>query len=400
MKSPLSLFSGPGLPTLALATLLASLGVSSSTVTLPILAEDFTAPLSQVQWVILAYLIAITILITVAGWLGDHYGKRPVLITGLALYAIAAGICAAAPWLSLLILARALQGMGGAILMALPMAMLRDMIPANGIGRAMGVMGTMSAIGTALGPALGGVLIEMAGWRAIFAVLAGAGFLGLAAIHFSPAGKPATRAKSPPVFLHMIHLKAGMGTGLLINLTVASVMMGTLVIGPFYLGHALGLTPALVGMVMSVGPVTSALSGVPAGRLTDRFGAYPMVRAGLAQMLVGLVCLAILPRVFGVAGYVMALILLTPGYQIFLAANNTAMTGAAPADQQGTVSGLLGLSRNLGLLAGTALFSTGFAALTGPQQTAAGMAFTIAFLSATGLIAIALFCARPADDAP
>jgi MFS family permease len=158
------------------------------------------------------------------------------------------------------------------------------------------------------------------------------------------------------------------GASLATNLLVSAVMMATLVVGPFFLSFGLGLDAALVGLVMAVGPVTSALAGIPAGRATDRFGTRRVLAAGLIEMTVGLICLAFLPRFFGVAGYVAALILLTPGFQLFLAANNTAVMASAGEKQRGMVSGLLGLSRNLGFMTGASMMTTFFAISVGTED--------------------------------
>ena len=94
------------------------------------------------------------------------------------------------------------------------------------------------------------------------------------------------------------------------------------------------------------------LSGFPAGRVVDRFGAPVMVIVGLMAMATGSIALSVLPAFFGLAGYVAAIAILTPGYQLFQAANNTVVMLDVPSDQRGVMSGLLSLSRNLGLITG------------------------------------------------
>lgn len=153
--------------TLALAMLLASLGTSIANVALPTLAEVFSAPFAQVQAVVVAYLAALTVSVVIAGRLGDNYGLKPMLALGLSVFALASLLCAVAPNLWLLIGARTLQGTGAAFLMTLPMALMRQTASETHMGRAMGLLGTVSALGTALGPSLGGLLIP-AGWRGIF----------------------------------------------------------------------------------------------------------------------------------------------------------------------------------------------------------------------------------------
>ena len=147
------------LASLSLSMLLSSLGTSIANVGLPTLAEAFTASFQAIQWVVLAYLLAITTVIVSVGRLGDMVGRRRLLLAGIVLFTGASWLCGISPSLSMLIAARAAQGLGAAIMMALSMALLGETVPRERTGSAMGLLGTMSAIGTALGPSLGGLLI-------------------------------------------------------------------------------------------------------------------------------------------------------------------------------------------------------------------------------------------------
>src|SRR3954447_5874850 len=158
------------LASLSLSMLLSSLGTSIANVGLPTLAQAFNASFQEVQWIVLAYLLAITTLIVSVGRLGDITGRRRLLLAGLVLFTAASVLCGMAPTLWLLIAARAAQGLGAAIMMALTMAFVGQTVPKAKTGSAMGLLGTMSAIGTALGPSLGGVLIAGLGWRPIFLI--------------------------------------------------------------------------------------------------------------------------------------------------------------------------------------------------------------------------------------
>lgn len=433
---------------LALSMLLASLGVSIANVALPELARTFASPFADLQWVVLAYLLGVTTMVVIAGRLGDRFGHRRVLLAGLALFTAASILCGSAPTLGLLIAARAIQGMGGAMLMALTVTLVRETVAPGRLGTAMGLLGTMSAIGTALGPSLGGLLLAGPGWRALFLVMAPA---GLAALVLAARTLPASTAKAgargfdiagmlllaialgtyalsmtaggnglprilllagaalagllfllverraafplvPPGAMRECGLAAALG----VNVIVAAVMMATLVVGPFHLSRALGLDAIAVGLVMSVGPAISILGGVPAGRLVDRFGAGRISIAGLLLLTAGALALALVPLAAGIAGYVAAIILLTPGYQLFQAANNTAVMADVPADRRGVVSGLLALSRNLGLVTGASVMGALFAWASGaadvataaPDAVAHGLHVT--FGVAAALLAVSL----------
>ncbi len=185
------------LASLSLAILLSSLGTSIANVALPTLAQAFDASFQHVQWIVLAYLLAITTLIVSVGRLGDIVGRRRLLLAGLLLFTVASVLCGIAPTLWLLIAARAAQGLGAAVMMALGMALVGETVPKARTGRAMGLLGTMSAVGTALGPTLGGVLIAAFGWRAIFLVNVPLTIIAVLLAHrYLPAGRRAAEIRS------------------------------------------------------------------------------------------------------------------------------------------------------------------------------------------------------------
>ncbi|MER8602580.1 MFS transporter [Mesorhizobium sp. M1233] len=117
------------LASLSLSTLLSSLATSIASVGLPSLMQAFDASFQLVQWVVLAYLLAITTLIVSVGRLADIFGRRPLLLGGIALFTFASVLCGLAPTLWLLIAARAAQGLGAAIMMALTLAFVADTVP-------------------------------------------------------------------------------------------------------------------------------------------------------------------------------------------------------------------------------------------------------------------------------
>ncbi|MEI7124599.1 MFS transporter [Pectobacterium versatile] len=386
----------PGITlTLALAILSASLGTSIANIALPTLTAVFSAPFAQVQAVVIAYLAAMALSVVIAGRLGDRYGLKPVFIAGLGLFAIASLLCAIAPQLWQLIAARALQGIGAAFLMTLGMALLRQTAGEKHVGRAMGIVGTVSALGTALGPSVGGFLLAIAGWRSLFWIQ-----IPLVTIVLFMAFTllPATPLKEKASLSGGLSLR---NTTLLPNLTinaaVTAVIMTTLIVGPYYLGLGLGLKETLVGLVMAIGPAVATFSGIPSGRLVDTWGFRRALTAGLSLVVTGTFMLAILPNLLGVTGYILAIIVLTPGYQLFQAANNTATLAEVPGNQRGTVSGLLNLSRNIGLIAGASIMGQVFALGVGtedfthaaPASLANGMQLTFFLAGAMVLVAIA-----------
>lgn len=391
---------------LSLSTALAMFGSSAGAVALPTLGAAFAIPPAQAQWVVLAYLLAVTVVIVGAGRLGDMLGRRRLLAAGLALYALGALLCAAAPSIWLLAAARAVQGAGAATMLAHAMALAGDAVPKAQLGRAMGLLGTMSAVGTACGPLCGGLLIAWADWRAIFLVsgLAAAATLLLARrvlpaeIATAKTGTAKTgtakRDGGAPLLDLTLFRQPGLRAALIASLLVATVMMATLVVGPYYLSHDLALDPAAVGLMIGAGPLVSAIAATPAGRAVDRFGAAAMTAVGLAVALAGALGLAAAPLLPGVFSYLAALAVLTGGYSLFQTANNAAVMRDVAAERRGVVAGLLNLSRNLGLITGASAMGALYA----------GFGMSAAFLAAAGLIAAALGVVlaggRAAETAP
>ncbi len=441
------------LASLSLSMLLSSLGTSIANVSLPTLAQAFSASFQEVQWVVLAYLLAITTLIVSVGRLGDVIGRRRLMLTGIAIFTLASVLCGLAPTLWLLIAARALQGMGAAIMMVITMAMVGAAVPKAKTGSAMGLLGTMSAVGTALGPTLGGVLIAGFGWPAIFLINLPLGILTfLLAYNYLPHDRSElksrlirfdamgtvmlilclaaytlamtvgrgsfssinlilllacivgaglflfveSRAASPLIQLTMFR-NPTLTAGFAMSILVTTVVMATLVVGPFYLVGALALDSARVGLVMSVGPVVAALAGAPAGRLVDRYGAFRVSIAGLFGMLIGAATLPLLPTALGILGYITPLVVVTAGYALFQAANNTAVMTGSTAANRGVISGLLNLSRNLGLITGASVMGAVFAfgadtsniLNASPVSVVAGMRITFAIAAILIFVALA-----------
>lgn len=355
--------SGP-LYALAFSMLISSMGSSIANVGLPTLAVAFDASFSQIQWVVLAYLLAVTASVLAMGWLGDRFGRQRLLGYGVLLFSVASLGCGLATHIGWLIAARILQGLGGAMMMANTLALAIQVLPAERTGRAMGLLGTVSAIGTALGPALGGLLIAGFGWQALFVINLPLGLIAWGMVQHLLPSSGAPDAAMPRGSLLSLLRQAALVRGLLLSMAVAMVMMTTFVVGPFYLSHGLQLSPRQTGLVMAVGPLVAALSGVPAGRLVDRLGAQSTTLIGLVAVAGGCLLLALLPPGAGIAGYVAGLMLLTAGYALFQAANNTALLKGADPARRGLVSGLMNLGRNLGFIAGAALMAAVYAAAT------------------------------------
>ena len=390
-------------------------------------------------------------------------GRRRLLLAGIVVFTAASVLCGVAPTLWPLIAARAAQGVGAAIMLALTMAFVGETVPKAKTGSAMGLLGTMSAIGTALGPSLGGILIAVFGWRAIFLVNVPLGILTFVlAYRALPADRPnpsaerpgfdglgtlllaltlaayalamtvgrgrfgalnvilllaaavgagffvltQARATSPLLRLAMFRDRA-LSAGLATSALVSTVLMATLVVGPFYLSGALGLDAVRVGIVMSAGPLVAALTGVPAGRIVDRLGAQRMTIVGLVGIAVGSFTLSVMPATFGIPGYIAPIVVITASYALFQTANNTTVMADIQPEQRGVISGVLNLSRNLGLVTGASVMGAVFAlasasidiSMAQPEAVATGMRVTLAVAAVLIVFALGIAIASRAFPA-
>jgi MFS family permease len=229
------------------AMLLSSLATSIANVGLPALAQAFDASFQDVQWVVIAYLLTVTTLVATAGWLGDIVGRRRLLLAGIVLFTAASFLCGIASTLWLLIAARAAQGLGAAVMMALAMAFVGETVPKERTGSAMGLLGTMSAVGTALGPSLGGALIVAFGWRPIFLVNVPLGLLTLLLVYrYLPADR---RPQKPDLAAF-----DAVGTALLALTLAAYALAMTIGRGSFGTLNGGLLLAAVIGLALFVAP--------------------------------------------------------------------------------------------------------------------------------------------------
>ncbi|MCX7444741.1 MFS transporter [Corynebacterium sp. P7003] len=427
----------------------AQVGVSAVPVVLPAVAAWSDGGPGTARWIVTAFLLGMTAVGPVVGYLGDLLGRDRVLLGAAVLFTATAALCALAPSPGVLIAARAIQGAAGAALAVLLVAAVRDLLTVRRSGSGLGLLGSATAAGTAAGPVLAGVLVDAIGWRAVFWMLAclslstavllratrggtggthpvgrprrrpdiaGAVLLMVAVLAYAAAcggagGSPARAvgllavAVTALVVLHRIESRAPrpLLPGWLLGsptvrravahmVVVGAVMMSTLVIGPFHLSAAHGLAPRDIGLIMALGPLTSVVAGVVTGRFVTGDTAPGLTVLGLAWMGVAVTVLAVGEPWLGVPGYVAGTVLLAPGYQLFMAANNMTVLESVPGNRRGTAAGILGLARNIGLVTGSAALGSVFLRVAG--ATDSGTAFTVTYgaVSAVLLVTV-LACA-------
>ncbi|MBV8992580.1 MAG: MFS transporter [Pseudonocardiales bacterium] len=402
----------PWAPWLAVGTVcvgafMGQLDASIVTLALPTLRREFDATLAATEWVALSYLLVLAAAVTPIGRLADMVGRKLLYVGGFGVFVLGSALCAVAPDLGWLDAARVLQALGAAMLQANSVAIIVHAVPSDRIGRAIGIQGAAQAVGLAAGPAVGGALIALGGWRLIFLVNLPAGVAGMvlgwfllprsrglvsgvrfdlwgaALVALTVAGlmlaitygrrlggdSPAMlglsaavvlcgvalvawerHAAAPlldPALLRRRAFTAGVGSGLLSY----AVMFGVLFVVPFQLEVHRRESAALAGLQLSVLPVALGLVAPWAGRLADRVGARAVTLGGMLVTGAGLALLALVR-----AGDLFAvdLALVGAGLGAFTPANNAAIMSAAPRSGSGVAGGILNMTRSVGTSLGVA----------------------------------------------
>lgn len=396
-----------------LATAMSNLDQSIVGVALPTLRHVFDAEIALVQWIILAYQFAIVATLLIAGRLADRLGARRVFLAGLALFTLASGLCGLALSTWQLVAFRGLQGVGAAMLLATGQVLLTDAYPVGRRGTAMGHMHMAVAVGLTTGPSLGGLLIAVASWRAIFLVNVP---IGLFALWFAVGRLPrvADRPAAGPRLDRSLVDLVDMGpllAGLLTTFLVFVALAANMFLIPFALQPLMELSPAQAGLVMIAVPLTILVVAPLSGRLTDRIGPRWPASVGIGLVAVAILLMAQLRSGSAVSSAVLILVLYGAGAGFFQAPNNAAVMTAAPRGARGLVSGALALARSLGQIGGVALASTiwslrqeVYAARAGDMDPLAGAlrdSFLVLAVVALAAVVVSLLrgavCAQPPE---
>ncbi len=306
------------------------------------LRAEYGATLNDAQWIISIYVLSLGISTPLAGFLSDRFGMKRVYLTGISIFIIGSFLCGIAPNLTFLIGARALQGFGGGIALPLGSAILLRTFPADEQGFALGVFGIALLVAPALGPILGGYLVDQNMWRAIFFINPPIGILGVfLGSRFLPAflsdRKPhldilglitevvgfgsvlyaasiaATQGWNSPGVLTWFSIgAAGLAAFAIVELFIAKeplldlrlfkkrVFLNANLIGyvsvialfgaeflmPVYLQALRGMTALETGLILLPMAVTGGIATIIAGRLYDRLGPRPLVTFGFSILII------------------------------------------------------------------------------------------------------------------
>jgi len=431
--------------TVCVGAFMGQLDASIVALALPTLQRHFDAPLGAVTWVGLSYLLVLVASVTAMGRLSDMVGRKLLYTYGFAVFIIGSALCGLAPSLLALDGFRVIQAVGAAMLQANSVAIIALAVPRRSLGRAIGVQGAAQAVGLALGPAVGGVLLAAGGWRLLFFINVPFGLVGLVAgllliprsrelaervrfdwqglLLFVPAivavlgaislgnhlgwtspvivGAAALgillavafvvreRRTPAPMLDTRLFQNAAFSSGIASGLLSYLVMFGVLLVVPFFLERTLGASSGRTGLELAVMPVALGVVAPFAGRLADRVGARPLTVAGMLLVSVTLATLAVGPP--GQGKLVAVLALTGVGLGLFTPSNNAAIMAAAPRRESGVASGVLNMTRGMGTALGLALTGMVYGLAASPGT---GLSISMAFLAAVATVAVLLAALR------
>jgi EmrB/QacA subfamily drug resistance transporter len=403
------------------ATFMSALDSSVVNVAYPTLTVALHATVAAISWVGIAFLLTRATLLTVFGRLSDMVGHKRIYMAGFFVFMLGSALSGLAWSVGSLIVFRCLQAVGAAMLTANSLAIVALEYPRSRMGAAIGMFETAVSVALGVGPVLGGLLIQAVGWRSIFYVnvpVAAAALLlarrilppmpgasrgevfdwagaatfaaGMVAVlvgvDLAPGdgwGSPAVlaplalglgclgvfgaierRARHPMTDLTLFGNRTFTAANLAKILAYASTFVVSFAL-PFYLEDLLGYPPAHVGLALLPLPVGMGLGSLLGGPLSDRIGSRVLAPAGLVLAAAGALAFA---RVQPAAGYgplLPAMALLEFGAGLFVSPNDSLIMRSAPEARAGQASGILALTRSVGMILGIAFGATVLQAFVG-----------------------------------
>ncbi len=390
---------------------------------LPAISQTFHVGISgQIEWIIIGYLVIIAATLLTFGRLADMFGRKPIFMAGLIIFIIGSALSGMAPTLLLLIIARLFQGLGGALIFSVNIAMITSTFPVNERGLALGLNTVVVSLGVSAGPTIGGIITQYLTWRWIFYVNVPIGIaVLLTAFHFyredhpqtqhlqrfDPLGAVLLAASLALITLGLSFgeewgwfsagLLSSMGLGLLMlaltiyveghskhpildlhlikdhtfafsNISFMLCMMALFAPGflmPFYFEQLRGFSTIRTGLMLTPLPLMMAIVAPLSGSIADRVGSRWLSPIGMIIICVGLFLLGQINAQSTMPDIIWRLALIGIGQGVFQSPNTRTIMGAAPHEKQGEASGLLATGRVIGQSLSVALAGTFFAAFGG-----------------------------------
>lgn len=391
-------------------TFMSTLDASIVTVAMPTLTAAFRTTVIVSQWFVLSYTFAVTILLLTFGKLGDLLGRRRLYVCGIVVFTAGSVACGLSVSSLMLILSRALQGVGSAMVMSCGPAIVTDAFGSEERGKSLGLIGTAVALGLLAGPMVGGLIIQYTSWRWMFFInipigvaltyallvrvqgfddrrdgrldVCGAVLMALALAlllsaatfgsrfgwasaitiaMFVGAGAltalfvAAQRAVQTPILDMRLFREREFAIGAVAGWANYAATIPVAVFIPFYLESVLGYPPRTTGLMLAFGPATLAFVAPIVGSLSDRIGSRFLTSTGLLVAGAGLLTLRMLGTEASVWDVIWRLVLVSLGSAIFVSPNSSSVMGSVPREDLGVAGGVVALVRNLGMVLGVAM---------------------------------------------
>ncbi|MGL4408176.1 multidrug effflux MFS transporter [Zoogloea sp.] len=360
---------------------------------LPAIAQGLGADIARVQLSVTVFLAGFCIGMLGYGPVSDHFGRRPVLLGGIALFVGASAVCALAPGVEVLIAARFFQALGGGAASVLARAVARDVYAPTEAIRMLSLMAMVTAVAPLVAPLLGGLALAWQGWRACFGLLVGWGLLCLlvCARHLPETLPPARRGQTRlgaafGVYGQMLRDPAGLGLVLAGGMSFAA-MFAYITAGPFYFIELQGFTPFGYSLLFAANALGIFAANFANSRLVRRVGAPAMIRAGC---LLGLAGALPLPFIGAHPAWVMAALFVVVGVTGLLGANCVGLLMQGYGHNAGAAAALFGAGQfGFGMLASWA---------TGHFHEGSGQPMAWVILVASSLSALGFALHRSCHD--
>jgi EmrB/QacA subfamily drug resistance transporter len=407
----------------ATASFMTTLDGSIVNIGLPSIARTFHVGISgATEWIIIGYLVVIAAVLLTFGRLADMIGRKPIFLTGLIVFILGSSLSGLAPTLLLLILARLFQGIGGALIFSVNVAMITATFPTSERGLALGLNAVVISLGVAAGPTIGGIITNFLTWRWIFfvnvpicllvlfatfyfykerrpqleqnerfdpigAIVLAIGFaaltlglsfgqewgwlstvtlttLGISVVMLSLGVYVEAHVEHPVLSLKLLSNRVFVFANISFMLTMMALFAPGFLL-PFYLEQLRGYSTIQAGLLMTPLPLMLAVVAPLSGSLADRMGSRWLSPAGLAIACFGLFLLSQINAQSSTWDTIWRLAVTGIGQGLFQSPNTRTMMSAAPRNAQGEASGLLATGRVIGQSMSVALTGTVFAALGG-----------------------------------
>ncbi|MGW8115259.1 MFS transporter [Caproicibacterium sp. NSD3] len=395
----------------SIGTFMGTLNSTIVNVALPVMSQEMNVSINAIQWVISAYLLTTVLLLLIFGKLSEFIGQKYIFAFGTLLFAIGSALCAFSHTLGMLTVSRIIQAVGSSGMFSMSMGIVSGVFPASERGRALGIVGTMVAIGTIAGSSLGGILVSAFGWPSIFVINVPVGIIGsilsfaflpkfskrekiksfdimgtvsfslfililflallftqqnvlpavcliptvmIAAIFLLVFIKVEKRSKNPLLDLKLFKNKE-FSFGLIAAFFCFIILNSTMLFIPFYLQDVLRLSTLDSGLILSAYPISMGIVAPLSGWLSDRITYRPLAIVGMIVTAAAMLLLTTLNQSSSNFEVVILLCILGIGLSIFQSPNNARVMSSVSTDKLGIASSTNALFRYIGLSSGTTL---------------------------------------------